>query len=154
MSRLIDRIKLRPFKAADFHGMELRSEDKGLRQQDGYIDYLRQNEVPGFCYTAVLDGEIIGCGGVRPFWEGVGEAWAFFPADKVGFKREIFYAAKKVLDTVVNEQKMHRVQAVVRCDFIAALGFMKHLGFVVEAKMIGFNDDKTDAYLYRRVTNG
>ena len=151
MSRLIDKIELRPFKAADFLGLELRAEDKGLRQQPEYVDYLKGNEVLGFCYTALLEGEVVGCGGVKPFWPGVGEAWAFFPAEKVKYKREIFYAAKLVLDRVEAENKLHRVQAVVRADFPEAMGFMHHLGFEVEAKLTAYNEDKTDAFLYRRV---
>lgn len=129
-----NEIIIRPYKWQDALELLKDPNEKGLKNQKGAIRWAKLNETEGVGYTAVCDGKIIGCGGIRIYWEGVGEAWAVYPR-KVGQMHLDPQIAKKKLYEMIEENKLKRVQSTPRCDWPEGLTYSKWLGFKVEGKM-------------------
>ena len=101
---------------------------------------------PGF--TGIYKGTIIGCGGVRLFWEGVGEAWGFYPQLFFTHTREVYHYTKMMLNRIIKEYNLHRVQATARVDYPCAQNWLRHLGFALEGKMKSYCPSGKDTFLY------
>lgn len=144
------KIELTPFKAEHLQAATLREDDGGLRQIGGveWAKCLAANEADGPAWTALCDGVLIGAGGIRIFWPGVGEAWAVFPAGMERFAREIMWATRRQLWGAIRDLNLWRVQATARADFPGACNFLEHLGFQIEAQLGKFSPDGVDAFLY------
>lgn len=115
--------------------------EKGLKNQKDAVRWAKLNETEGVGYTAICNEEIIGCGGVRIYWEGVGEAWALYPK-KVGQMHLDPQIAKKQLYKIIDDNNLIRVQSTPRCDWPEGLTYSKWLGFKVEGKMRKYLPDK------------
>lgn len=146
----MDEVIIRPFLWRD--GLEIcdNPNEPSLKGQPYIERWLKLNEFEGPGYTAVMDGKIIGCGGIRIYWEGVGEAWALYPA-KAGNLHLDPKIAKKKLYEMIDEHKLKRVQSTPRCDWPEGLTYAKWLGFKVEGKMKSYlpgeNGDLVDCFL-------
>lgn len=130
----MDKVEIRPYKWQDALELLKDPNEKGLKDQKDAIRWAKLNETEGVGYTAICDGRIIGCGGIRIYWEGVGEAWAVYPK-KVGQMHLDPQIAKKKLYEMIEENKLKRVQSTPRCDWPEGLTYSKWLGFKVEGKM-------------------
>jgi hypothetical protein len=110
-----------------------------------FIDHL--SEGPG--YTGVVDDKVIGCGGVRMFWSGVGEAWGIYPLRTFyAHIKEVLYYTRTGLYTIIDDYDLKRIQATARCDFPCAQNWLRHLGFSIEAKMKCYCPSGKDTFLY------
>jgi hypothetical protein len=97
----------------------------------------------GPAYTAMVDGKVIGIGGVFVLWPGTGEAWALVSP---GVKQHgLFFirASRDYLDGIAREKNLERVQAAVQQDFDAGLKYIMALGFEYEGAMKRFFNGKT-----------
>ena len=99
-------------------------------------------------WTGVCDNKVIGCGGIRMFWKGVGEAWCIYPKSLINsYIKECFSYTGRVLDAAVRVHGLHRIQSTVRSDFGGAMNWLRHLGFEIEGRLKRYNSDGTDSYL-------
>lgn len=109
------------------------------------------NEIgEGHGFTLIDRGYPILCGGIRPVWNGVGEAWVFTGKrldDKPIKYCKAFFA--KSLD-MVKDHKYHRIQASVRKDFETAQRFAKWWGLQKEGLMTGWGPDGSDYFMMAR----
>jgi hypothetical protein len=144
------KVELIPFKAEHLQAATLREDDGGLRKIGGadWAKCLAANEADGPAWTVLVDGILVGAGGIRIFWPGVGEAWAVFPAGMERFAREILSTSRRQLWTAIRDHGLWRVQATARADFPGAQNFLEHLGFQIEANLGKFSPDGVDAFLY------
>lgn len=135
--------------------------------QDGDIEYVRENPLEGAvknypkmiptppAFTALLEGKIVGVGGMIILWEGVGEMWLMLTAE---CKREgvfgimTFEAIKKKVDELIEEHKIRRAQCTVRVDFPKAKKMVIALGFTLEGLMKCYCPDSADVWLFSRIT--
>jgi hypothetical protein len=149
----VKQVELIPFKAEHLQAATLREDDGGLRRIGG-IDWakcLAANEADGPAWTALLGGRLLGSGGIRIFWPGVGEAWAIFPQGMEEHPREVLATARTQLWQTIRERGLWRVQATARVDFPGAANFLEHLGFSLEAQLSRFSPDGVDVFLYALV---
>lgn len=106
-------------------------------------------EIDDWSWTGLIDGEVIGCSGVLPIWQGRGMAWAYL-SDKVSGKNfmTVHRAVKKFLDGC----HLKRIEMSVDCRFDAAHRWAKALGFKMEAgRMEAYTPSGMDCSLYARV---
>jgi len=103
---------------------------------------------PGYAFSAKKDGKILGCGGIKEFWPGVGEAWAVYAVDRVEYTHRIARITRRILARVINEKHMRRVQAVVNANFATGMQFMRWLGFRLEGRMFQYGPNGDDYFLY------
>lgn len=123
-------IKVIPLKA---------SHVQALKQQ-GSLTYLTDRvtddkllllEQQPYSFTVLgSSGEILACAGIIEFWEGRGEAWAFF-AKSIGAQfLQVHRAVKRFIDAV----PMIRIEATVDYDFLAGHKWIRLLGFELECR--------------------
>ena len=145
-----DKLLIRPYKAEDAMALMADPNDKNLKGQADYEKWAKLNETEGPGYTAVYGGQVIGCGGVRIYWEGCGEAWAYFPSNIRAY-RVSHKIAKSYLYKMIKEYGLKRVQATPRIDWPEGLRYTRYMGFKVEGKMRkylpGHNGDLADCYM-------
>lgn len=131
------------------------------------LDYVRQNPFEGAvkdyhymeipddnCITGIFDGCVVGVGGVRIKWDGVGLLWLMLTKDceKKGLHGIIALSAiREKMNELIERNNLWRVQATVRTDFPQAIKMIEFFGFKREGLMKMYNPDKTDSYLYAKV---
>ena len=134
--------------------------------QLGDMEYVRQNPfqdevkrypelpIPADTYTCIFEGDIVAVGGIKMFFEGVGEAWIIMT--KQSKKRNIYgliacRAIEKKLNELMVELNVRRCEANVRKDFPIAIRFVEALGFKFVGERHYWFPDKTSAMLYSKV---
>lgn len=147
-----DEITTRPFKWQDGLALKDKPNEKGLKGQKDFEKWLKLNESEGPGYTGIYKGEIIGCGGVRIFWEGVGEGWILLPDNiKQITPNRSHRIVKEYLNKIIDERNLQRVQITPQCEWIPGLTYARWLGFEIEGKMRkylpGNNGELVDCYL-------
>ena len=128
------------------------------------LEYLRQNPLEealkGYpqlricdsnTYTAVLNGEVVGIGGVVVLWKGVGEAWVILSRNCQNKPIEMFLCIKRVYKALIQSCELNRIQVVVRVDFPQSIKMIEKLGFEREGLMRRYCPDGCDAYMYARI---
>ena len=95
-------------------------------------DVARLNQIAGPCFSAIVDGNVVGCGGVRI--SGVGEAWALYGDKAKEMKLSLLKQTRIWLETIMREHSLHRIWS--ECPDMPNENFIKHLNF-----------RKLDAYL-------
>lgn len=124
-----------------------------LKDLDVNIQPMRELAVifkSGPAYTLFKDGEIVTIGGVAKLWKGVGEAWALVSQP---VKHPVLFhkTIKTMLDFIIKNERLHRVQAVVFVNNIAGHRWIESLGFQGEGILKKYGPDKQDAVRYARV---
>lgn len=99
-------------------------------------------------YAALLDDKPIAIGGVHKLWDGVAEGW--FIMGKYGKYYPIRLAriVKIMVKTMINDNKLFRLQASVCLNDKKALRFAKWLQFKEEGIMHKFGPDGVDYMRY------
>jgi hypothetical protein len=99
-------------------------------------------------YTAVCEGEILGCGGVVPVWQGRAIAWSFISNNAGPHFVAITRAVRKFLD----DQPQDRIETTVDMEFADGHRWARMLGFKLEAgRMAKYRPDGGTCSLYARV---
>lgn len=137
-------MRLIPF--ATGHVEDLATERKDMVRWKEMLSHV----VPELSYTGVLNGHLIGSGGVVPMWDGVAEAW-FVGSWRLSKNR---FAAVRTLQKTMLElmdaNAINRLQAHVRADTPEAVRFIEFLGFEREGLLREYGPDRTDHYVYAR----
>lgn len=110
--------------------------------------------VPDDTYTCIYDGQIVAVGGIKVFFEGVGESWIIL-TEHANTKGVWGIFAGNVIENKLNELmeklKMRRVEAQARADFPQAIKFIEALGFEFDCERKQWFPDGTSAMLYSKV---
>jgi len=108
----------------------------------------RLYEDRGPAYSGEVDGKLIGACGIMVLWPGVGEAWAFFSADIVQYRRWVHRMVKETLWEIIRGLDLRRVQSEVREDSWIARKWVEKLGFKSEGLMPLYGPDGADYVRY------
>lgn len=145
------QIVVRPFKVQDMLDVIAKGIMECNVRSDGSND-LRElaeaRESSGTARTGMIDGEVAGCAGVDLLWPGVGEIWlllSHLPEEK---SVAAVLLLKRWLSYLINENKLHRLQCHVRCDFAKAVKLVEYMGFQSEGIARQFTHDKMDCISY------
>lgn len=136
--------------------------------EDGDMEYARahaiQKEikdypelpVPDDTYTCIYDGQIVAVGGIKVFFEGVGESWIILTehAQTKGIWG-IFTGGviEKKLNELMEKLNIRRCEAQARADFPQAIKFIEALGFTKDCERKQWFPDGVSAMLYSKVRN-
>lgn len=131
-----------PFKRWHMEWLEARS-PVGLVFSKAVCEQLEtQNS-----WSAVLDGDVIACGGTIEQWPGRHTAWAHLGPHTAPHMRWITRAVKSVLKDVKG-----RIEMTVRCDFEPGHRWAEMLGFRLETPiMAAYGPDGEDHSGYIRI---
>lgn len=118
--------------------------------KEGYAESLA---VPGMAWSASNEsGEILGCAGMVPQWEGRVIAWALLGVAIP--KRAWPTIAKKIareFNAALADHGRHRVEITVPVNFGAGCRLARLLGFEIEGRLRAYAPDGSDHFLYAKI---
>ncbi len=85
-------------------------------------------------FTLIADSEIVGCAGIVPLNNELGEAWAVLSSLMKKYPKAAFKATKTGLENIIKSYKLTKIQCFVEPDFNEAIHFMYHLGFFMKER--------------------
>ena len=137
---------LEPFRPEHLLALKLQPAQEYLRSlyDPSNLDWVAAH--PSF--SGVVDGEIIGCGGILPLWDNRASAWMWLGAQA---RRHMLSTTRAVL-RFLEVQPYRRVEISVDREFGEAHRWARMLGFQLEAgRMRAYRPDGGDCSLYARV---
>lgn len=143
------RHELVPFDALHLTNVRWTEEEHAkLLGQRAFVHY---QKYPG--YTAFCNGEFLAAAGVVIPYPGMGEAWAI-ASNMVRYHKTYFHrTVQRVLDQIIADFKLRRVQAMVRSDFDTSHAWVQRLGFEKEAVLHKYGIKGEDMTVYARFPN-
>lgn len=100
----------------------------------------------GVAFTGLLNGKIICVAGLKLKRQGIGHIWSMFSKDTLKFKITVFRGIKTMLDCVIKNFEIHKIQSESRKGFDQSQRLLEHLGFIRQRR-----DMNKDYYFYLRV---
>ncbi len=142
---------IRPFRAEDM--MTIINEgtkEQGIKYYGaGTLEELaQQTEDDGLSITGIVNDEIVGCGGIRKLWDGVGEVWLMLSPKTALYPTKTYECIREGLQKLIDENDFVRLQAWGRIGFAKAHTLFKHLGFKAEGIARKYTPDGVDCILY------
>lgn len=138
-----------PFEAA--HGAELAEGDLNIelnRPIGVQAEHYQQVADLGWSFSAMNNGWLIGSAGLVPLWPGVAEAW-LLASDRINDHAiSAGRIVRKRLFEIVDEEGLHRVQAMTRSDTPSLKRWAAWLGMKHEGKMLSYNQNRDDFERY------
>ena len=141
-----------PFQAHHLGGIEVARHQQGIVALMGG-DLLHASGAMlshGHAYTLIGEGRIVGCGGVFPWAQWRGQAWAFAAAGFGRWREAAVPFAISFLDER-QEKGMHRIEAVISLIPLYPRRFAERLGVAKPRLRDRYNADGTDALMYARL---
>jgi hypothetical protein len=144
-------VLLIPFHPEHFRQIPVPDHDAGILVMPNLDRRLEQAVVPDQSFTATEDGKVVGVGGVVPFWDGVGEAWAIYPRDTRRYRFAIYRITKQMINLIERRYNYRRIEAKAHCGWMAAVSFLIAMGFEIEGRARAYGPDGADYYHMARV---
>ncbi len=149
--------EVRPFQAEDMlflinDGIK----EKGIQYYGaGTLEELaQQTEDDGLSMTGFVNDMIVGCGGIRKLWDGVGECWLMLSPQTNIYPVKTYKCIRDGFQKVIDESDFHRIQAWGRIGFTKAHTLFRHLGFKPEGIARKYTPDKVSCILYALIKDG
>ncbi len=142
---------IRQFKAKDMIFIienGIKEFDLKTMSEDHIKELAQARENNGQCITGVVDGRIVGCGGIDLMWKGVGEVWIMLVSEVDKYPVKAYEVIRDGLDKLIKDNNLWRVQAWGRIGFDASHTLFRHLNFVPEGIARKYGHDGTDYILY------
>ena len=139
-------LKVRQFKESDVYDIELDYEftaasRSGLCNHDNIV-----------AYTLVDGEEVLAVGGAHIMWFGVGELWVLVSPEAKRRAAPFARYTKGVIDSILQEHKLRRMQASIHVEDQPAIRFAEWLGFKNEGVMRKYGVEGDDYYRMARVS--
>lgn len=99
----------------------------------------------GVAFTGLLNGQIICIAGIQIKRQGVGHIWSMFSKETLKLKITVFRSIKIMLDCVIKNFEIHKIQSESRKGFEQSQRLLEHLGFVRQRR-----DMNKNYYFYLR----
>lgn len=144
--------KIIPFEAPHIRLIRNVDESKfyGISNEQ-MIRYSHEAQKSGPAWTVITDGEVILCGGAKIVMPGMGEAWTYFSEDIHSHALAVHRIVKKMLQFIIDEHKLRRIQAISKETVPDAGRWLEALGFQKEGVLRKFGPEGDNFVLYARV---
>lgn len=139
-------LKIVDMELEDAHRIQPRPEDDF--QLDVIPTVLEQR---GEAYSIWHEDRLLACCGFVILWDGVAEAWNYADQIVAEYPREITHSLGILIEQVIMNYNLHRMQTHVRVSWTSANKFMKRCGFVHEGTLKQYGKNGEDYNLYARV---
>ena len=142
---------VRPFKAEDMLAiieMGVKGQEVKCYGHASMEELAEQTEKDGLSMTGYVDDVIIGCGGIRKLWKGVGEVWMMLSPEVNKYPIRTYECIKEAFNRMIKDNDFVRLQAWGRIGFPKAHTLFRHLGFKPEGIARKYTPDGVDAILY------
>ena len=141
----------RPFKAEDMAIIiNDGTKEEGIKYYGaGTLEELaQQTEEDGLSMTGIVNDVIVGCGGIRMLWTGVGEVWIMLSPEVNNYPIRAYECIRDGFEKLIAENDFHRLQGWCRMGFAKAHTLFRHLNFVPEGIARCYTPDKVSCILY------
>ena len=136
----------------EFLALDLREQDQGqFANDDAWKTTGLKLITGGPSYTVWVDNLCLALMGVMRMFPRSGEAWIFCDKRVVDYPREVLEATKQAMYEIIEEFKLVRLQAHCLSDWPEANGFVRHLGFHLEAEVKAYGPNLEDYNQYARI---
>jgi hypothetical protein len=125
--------------------------DERIRPPVQISQFVHRMVVPDMSFSGFVNGQVIACGGIYPVWDGVGEAWFLGSQLIHKHKAAVTKAVKRHLVGIMEEYKLHRVQAHVMEDWPGARRWISFLGMQEEGVLRKFSPEGLNYIQFARV---
>ena len=145
---------IRPFQAEDMMAIiEMGVKEDGIKYYGhaNLEELAKETEKEGRSVTGIVNDVIVGCGGIRTLWDGVGEVWLILSPQTSMYPIKTFRCIRDGLQKLIDENEFVRLQGWCRVGFIKAHTLFRHLGFTVEGRARKYTPDQCDCILYAKV---
>jgi hypothetical protein len=143
-------IYLRVYEAGDLQKIDSRKYEQEMIRLTGR-DFSEEFATAGPAFTLCDDGRPIAAGGVFVMWPGVGEAWMHLSlAATEDHPFSLYRETLAMLNGIIIEEKLRRVQAPILASSKKNREFVQHLGFIPEGLMHRWGPDDKDYIMYAR----
>jgi RimJ/RimL family protein N-acetyltransferase len=140
----------RPYRKGDIYQIALATYEQKYVDFFGY-EGLEERFLPNWAFTVIKDNNVVGCGGIYIYWEGVAEVWLFLSTHfKLNYIRPVIMI-KHLLDELVKENNLIRLQASISAELTTNIRFIEWLGFKREGLQEKFGPWHDDHILYARI---
>ena len=142
---------IRPFRAEDMMTIiNDGTKEQGIKYYGaGTLEELaQQTEDDGLSITGIVNDDIVGCGGIRKIWDGVGEVWLMLSPKTALYPVKTYECIKNGLQKLIDENDFRRLQAWGRIGFTKAHTLFRHLGFRPEGIAKKYTPDGVSCILY------
>ncbi len=102
----------------------------------------------GTSFSAMENGEVLGCAGITHLWPGVGEAWSMFSSEIRTKPFFLHRAVKNGLDNLGTLFGYHRIELFVAAEFEVGQRWARVLGFELEGIRRKYTPDKKDIVVF------
>ncbi len=141
----------RPFVAEDMMAIiEMGTKEEGIKYYGaGTLEELaQQTEEDGLSMTGIVNDIIVGCGGIRKLWTGVGEVFLLLSPKTALYPIRTYECIKEGFERLIADNDFVRLQAWGRIGFTKAHTLFRHLGFRPEGIARKYTPDGCDCLLY------
>lgn len=151
LSRKTVKVTITPFQREHLRLIRGRAYEEEVIRLTGrdYSDIF----VTGPAFTIWDGGAPVAAGGVVVLWKGVGEAWLhlsqWFPEHPLS----AFRIVRQLLNAIIHDAQLRRVQAPIRLDMPANIRLVEHLGFEPEGILKRWGPEGADYVMYARMEN-
>ncbi len=153
-TRLSKRTEIRAFKTDDMIWIVnagVKGQDVQIYGKQNVRELAEQTEYDNMSMTGLVDGIIVGCGGIRELWPGVGEIWLMLSPEVDRFPFRTGQVICDGMRALIEDNNFVRLQGWCRMDFPKAHTLFKHLGFKPEGIAKKYTPDGQDCILYARI---
>lgn len=106
-------------------------------------------EQPAF--SGLVDGKLVGCGGVINIWPGLAEAWLALTPYARSHVSFLYRQSLRFLNWAVPTYHLRRIQTTVQADWLEANRFIERLDFLRVARLDKYGPNGEPHYLYEMV---
>lgn len=96
----------------------------------------------GTAFTGIYDGRILVMGGIMLTSNHTGKCWTMVSKYAAEYGAMVFRATKRMIDMMMADMHLHRLETVNLKDAPDQLRWCKLLGFVEEGEMPYYDDEK------------
>lgn len=102
-------------------------------------------------FSLLLDGKVIGIVGALFYFKNAAEAFGVYSDDISKCKVSFHKAVKKTINEFFVGRQLHRLQMVVRADYLEGQRWAEGLGFSAEGFMHKYGPTGLDYFMYGKV---
>ncbi|MEA2035994.1 MAG: GNAT family protein [Nanoarchaeota archaeon] len=110
------------------------------------------DEVLGTMGVAYIrGGKVIGCGGVAPLWEGVGQSWMVCGKDYMKYWVSVGRLMIDTIESAFTVFNLRRIQGTTEVDNEVSIRFHEWAGYKKEGILKAYGSDGSDHIMFARL---
>ncbi len=145
----MSKYEIRSLAAADLHALQTFTPEAWIWRTVTPEKFALIAEQPAF--SGLVDGKLIGCGGIINIWPGLAEAWLALTPFAKAHVSFLYRQSLRFLPWARSTYTLRRIQTTVQADWVEALRFIERLGFVRVALLEQYGPNGEAHFLYEMV---